>query len=71
MQPQHQELENTSFHTAAGSSVAFAFVGYTGSGESAVVALLARFYNASSGTILSADPSSPLTSQITAVASDL
>ena len=43
-------LENTSFRTAAGSSVAF--VGHTGGGESAVVPLLARFYNANTGTIL-------------------
>ncbi|KAI1802055.1 P-loop containing nucleoside triphosphate hydrolase protein [Daldinia bambusicola] len=47
--PQHQALENVSFHIAAGSSIAF--VGHTGSGKSTIVSLLARFYDACSGTI--------------------
>ncbi|KAK6957559.1 hypothetical protein Daesc_000346 [Daldinia eschscholtzii] len=48
--PQHQALENVSFHIAAGSSIAF--VGHTGSGKSTIVSLLARFYDVCSGEIL-------------------
>ncbi|KAI1481935.1 P-loop containing nucleoside triphosphate hydrolase protein [Daldinia eschscholtzii] len=48
--PQHQALENVSFHIAAGSSIAF--VGHTGSGKSTIVSLLARFYDVCSGAIL-------------------
>jgi ATP-binding cassette subfamily B (MDR/TAP) protein 1 len=48
--PEHPVLDNVSFHCKAGELTAI--VGLSGSGKSTVAALIARFYDPTSGTVL-------------------